>query len=107
MQVTKYDSLDSFDLPGYTLLFKYRKNMSKRKSGGLAVSYRTHFSNYISVLDTDNKLIICFKISNQLTKQADILCGVVFIPPEYSPYSVKNPFSEIEQELGQFQTFIQ
>ena len=30
------------------------------------------------------------------------LCGVVYIPPEYSSYSVDNPFSEIEQELGQF-----
>ena len=34
LQETKSDSLDSFDLPGYTLHFKHKKNMSKRKSGG-------------------------------------------------------------------------
>lgn len=92
LQETKSDNLDSFEIPGFIMYFKHRKNCSKRKSGGIGIAYRKCLSNYISIIETESKLVIWFKISNQLTKQGDILCGVVYIPPEYSPYSVENPF---------------
>lgn len=32
----------------------------------------------------------------------DILCGVVYIPPENSPYAANDPFNEIQTELNNF-----
>ena len=40
-----------------------------------------------------------FIISNCLTKCGNVLCAVVYIPPEDSAYAAESPYSEIKEEL--------
>ena len=86
-------------LKGYTLYYKHRKNISRRRSGGIVLAYKQYLTPYITIIGTSSKLVIWFKISKQLTKTEDILCGIVYIPPEGSDYSVEYPYQEIEDEL--------
>lgn len=41
-------------------------------------------------------------MSKRLTKHDDISYGVVYMPPEYSDFSVVDPFAEIQAELNVF-----
>ncbi|MEW8546103.1 MAG: hypothetical protein AB2693_21495 [Candidatus Thiodiazotropha sp.] len=55
------------------------------------------------MLESTSKLVLWFKISNKLTGyKADILGGVVYIPPENTKYSVNEPFTELENEISVF-----
>ena len=42
-----------------------------------------------------------FYLSDGLTKKEKWLCGVVYLPPENSGYTVENPYGEIENEMRQ------
>ena len=99
LQESKTDSLETLIIPGYKLLCKHRKHISKKKSGGIIVAYKEGLDKHISYIDSDSKQVLWFKISNSLTKCGHILCGVVYIPPENSVYAVESPYSEIEAEL--------
>ena len=99
LQETKTDQIDDIGLKGYTLYYKHRKNISRRRSGGIALAYKQYLTPYITIIETSSKLVIWFKISKQLTKTEDILCGIVYIPPEGSDYSAEYPYQEIEDEL--------
>ena len=98
-QETKTDQLDDINIENFICYYKHRKDISTRRSGGIALAYKVFLKPYITIIETDSKLIIWFKISKQFTKTDDILCGVVYIPPEGSLYSVEDPFYEIENEL--------
>ena len=98
-QETKTDQLDDLTLPGYILKFKHRANISKRRSGGIALAYKKDLSNFINVIDSQSKLVLWFHVSKRFTKSIDLLCGIVYIPPEGSEYSVNLPYREIENEL--------
>ena len=55
---------------------------------------------YISPNESSSQLIYWFKISKKLTKyKCDILCGVIYIPPENTRYSSPERFVEIQNEL--------
>ena len=56
-------------------------------------------------METDSKHAIWFSLSNELTGCGDTICGVFYIPPESSPYSVNDPYSLIKAEFDTFQTF--
>ena len=101
-QETKADCIDDIDLHDYILYFKHLKESSKRKSGGIALAYRKRLDHYINPLESESKLVIWFTISKQLTKSKDLLCGIVYTPPESSDYSVSDPYQEIENELYRY-----
>lgn len=91
-QETKTDDLDDITFQDYTLHFKNRKHISNYKSGGIALAYRKSLNPYIKVIDSQSKLVLWFTISKRLTKSDDILCGIVYIPPENSQYAVECPY---------------
>ena len=92
--------MDNFDL-----LSKHRKkNISKHKSGGIALAYRKSLKQYITLIDTESRLVLWFATSKRLTKTEDILRAVIYIPPESSDYAINNPYQEIENELYTLQT---
>ena len=70
-------------------------------SCGIALAYRKSISQYINPLVTESKLVLWFTVSKNLTK-FDLLCGIIYIPPEASEYSVKEPYHEIENELYKY-----
>ena len=102
LQETKTDSFDDIKIPGYSIHFKLRKNIAKIKSGRIALAYKKKYEQYIKVLDSDSRLIQWFLISKRLTKCYEILCGVVYIPPENSNYSHIDLYFEINEKLNQF-----
>lgn len=99
LQETKTDCIDDIKLHDYILYFKHRKEIMKRKSGGIALAYRKCLDHYINPIDSPSKLVLWFSISKQLTKTDDFLCGIIYIPPEGSEYSIKDPYQEIETEM--------
>ncbi|CAG2184797.1 unnamed protein product [Mytilus edulis] len=100
---TKTDDLDVIDLPGYKFVMKNRSHLNRVKSGGIVLGFKESLSDHISVVETDSKYILWFKIDKHVVKlQQDILCGIVYIPPENSVYCVGDPFSEIESEFLNF-----
>lgn len=101
-QETKTDCLDDINLHDYILHFKHRKLLSKRKSGGIALAYKSCLKHYINPIDSPSQLVLWFTISKQLTKTDDILCGIIYIPPECSDYSLNDPYQEIENELHKY-----
>ncbi|XP_063408710.1 uncharacterized protein LOC134692190 [Mytilus trossulus] len=102
---TKTDDLDVIDLPGYKFVMKNRSHLNRVKSGGIVLGFKESLSDHISAAETDSKYILWFKIDKHVVKlQQDILCGIVYIPPENSVYCVGDPFSEIESEFLNFST---
>lgn len=94
LQETKCDDLD---------FVKNRKSITSRKSGGLALLVRKDISKYITIKETDSKLVLWFTLSKSLCyTENDIVCGIIYIPPEYSDFSVEDPFLEIQDDLNTF-----
>ena len=54
---------------------------------------------HVSILNIKSKHALWFTISNKLTEISDSLCGVLYVPPENSAYSVNDPYSEIKEEI--------
>lgn len=61
--------------------------------------YKEKYDQYINLIDSDSKLVQWFSISKRLTRHNDILCGIVYIPPENSAFSHNEPYFEILEEL--------
>lgn len=95
VQETKTDSLDEIDIPGYKVHLKHRKTISKVKSGVFGFIYKEKYDQFINLIDSDSKLVQWFSISKRLTRENDILCGIVYIPPENSAFSQNEPYFEI------------
>lgn len=86
MPETKTDSLDEIDIPGYKVHLKHRKTISKVNSDGFGLIYKEKYDQFINLIDSDSKLVQWFSISKRLTRKNDILCGIVYIPPENSAF---------------------
>lgn len=101
LQETKLDDLDYISSQNVDIHLENRKQISRRKSGGIALLVKRDLSRYINVIDIDFKLVLWFTISKEVTKtKSEILCGVVYIPPEYSEYLVHDPFLKLQIELN-------
>ena len=101
-QETKLDSLDTVTLDNFNLHFKNRKQFMKRKSGGICLAVKKSINRFVTVLETNSKLVLWFVVSKLLTKSEDILYGVVYVPPENSVFSIDDPFEEIQNELNSY-----
>jgi hypothetical protein len=50
-------------------------------------------------IPTDSSYVFWFRISRELLGlDEDVVCGIVYIPPEYTVYSSVDAFSELENE---------
>ena len=105
LQETKTDITDNVYVPGYiTHIFHRKKNdLSRYRSGGLALLIKEELNEFIKV---DNQktsnLILLFTISGKLydiSGANDLKCGIVYVPPIGSKFSVEDPFFEIQNEL--------
>ena len=60
---TKLDDLDVLNVPyGYSYCVKNRQNMGK-KSGGIALIYKTYMKKHIEVIETENQYVLWVKFS--------------------------------------------
>ena len=108
IQETKTDDVDShIDIPGYDIYFHNRDNISRYRSGGIALIVKKKFVPFITV-DKQNtsKLVLLFTVSKHIfgpkTKSEDLFCGVVYIPPYGSRYASADPYTEIQLEILRF-----
>ena len=96
---TKLCKYDNIDIPGYKIFRNDRKN-SRRPSGGVAVLVRNEICKYVKILDTDLDFLLWFTIEKELIGTVqDILCCVVYIPPENSDYSNISMFETMEEDF--------
>lgn len=99
-QETKLTKFDNVELENFELYTKNRESKSRVASGGIALAVKKSFLNHITIINTDSSLVLWFRLSKNLTHfDSDTLCGVTYIPPEYTKYSVTEPFTEIQGEL--------
>lgn len=99
-QETKLTEYDDVQLCDFKLFTKNRTSRSRVASGGIALAVKKTISNCVTVINSSSSLVLWFKVSKKLTKyDTDILCGIIYIPPENTRYSSNDPFNEIQLEL--------
>lgn len=111
LQETKTDISDTIDVPGFVVHLYNRQNLSRYRSGGIAVLVKDCIAKHVKV-DTNSKsnLIKWLTISKTLygSKNAfldeDLKCGIVYIPPMGSKYAHAEPFFEVQNELLRYCT---
>ena len=105
VQETKLDDIDCIQLPGYEIICKNRKKMSRYRSGGIAVLVNSTFSPFIKFHENKSSHVQWFTISKRLTNlESDILCGNIYIPPYGSKYAHEDPYLEIHTEFNHYCT---
>ena len=101
VQESKLDDWDSLHIPGYEIVCKNRKKISRYRSGGIALIIKSSVFPFISVHENSSNLVQWFSISKRLTNLAsDILCRNIYIPPYGSKYAHQDPYLEIQTEYG-------
>ena len=94
---SKTDDLDKIVLPGFLIKMKNRKSFSNRKSGGIVLGFKEEYDSFIHPIPTDSSYVFWCRISRELLGlDEDVVCGIVYIPPEYTVYSSVDAFSELE-----------
>ena len=91
---TKLDELDDIDVPNYKI-FTNNWTIKKRASGGVAILVHNSLSDYVTVLDTDIKSTIWIRLNKNIC-QIPIVFGLIYNPPENSPYADISIFDQIE-----------
>ena len=100
LQETKLSEIDHIEIESFKIFTKNRKAKSRVSSGDIAIAVHKSLLDYITPIETDSQLVFWFKLSNNFTKTvSDILCGVVYIPPENTRYACNDPYIEIQNEF--------
>ncbi|MEW8546328.1 MAG: reverse transcriptase family protein [Candidatus Thiodiazotropha sp.] len=104
IQETKTDDADSYiDIPGYEIFFQNRENISRYRSGGIALIVKKSLVPFVTVdKQNSSKLVLLFTVSKRIfgsNSNNDLFCGVVYIPPYGSRYASADPYTEIQQEI--------
>ena len=103
LQETKLDDIDSVSISGYELFTKNRKQISRYRSGGIALFVRNELSSYIHIMKNESKLVLWFSISKTILKTSeDLICGIVYIPPVGSRFKHPDPYLELQREFDRF-----
>ena len=99
LQEIKMDDTDHFCIKDYTFYSNNRPAFTNRKSGGIGLLVKNSIASHVSILNIKSKQALWFTLSNKLTEIGDVLCGVLYVPPENSAYSVNDPYFEIKEEI--------
>ena len=90
---------ENLQIPGYHLFHKTRTNC-KRTSGGLSAIIKSEIADHVTCVHTDSPFVLWLKVDKSiLNKQNNLVIGTVYIPPEGSPYSSRDAFDEVQQEI--------
>lgn len=108
VQETKTDDTDTFiEIPGYKLFYHNRNCLSRYRSGGIALIVKENLLPYIKVDQSrPSKLILFFTISKVIygfeSHDDDLVCGIVYIPPQGSKYASDDPYLEIQEDIFRY-----
>ena len=111
LQETKYANLDNdmideyFNKLGFVNYYAHRRDVSQRRSGGLATCIKKKWLNYIKIHDTQSKLALWFSLKkNVCDSDRDTIFGNIYLPPATSRYSNPDIFNELEDDLARLNT---
>ena len=106
---TKLDDIDNEDISnqldnlGFSVYFKNRKPISNYRSGGLCLIIKKDLQDFVSIVESESKLVQWFKIDKTLTGyDKDVIVGNVYIPPVGTRYENDVPLVEIQDEMVNF-----
>ena len=94
---TKLDELDYITNPNYKIFTNNRK-IKKRASGGVATLVHNSITDHVTVLDTDINSTMWIRLDKRLC-QIPIVFGLVYNPPDNSPYADISIFDQIENTI--------
>ena len=110
LQETKTDDTDThIEIPGYKIFFHNRSCLSRYRSGGIALIVKECLLPYVKIDQSrKSKLILLFTISKEIFCRNnctnDVICGIVYIPPQGSKYALEDPYLEIQEEIFRYCT---
>ena len=106
---TKLDDIDNeyislqLENLGYSVYFKNRRSISNYRSGGLCVIVKNELLEFISIIESESKLVQWFKIDKTLTGYGKyVIVGNIYIPPEGTRFQNDAPLVEIQDEMLNF-----
>ena len=85
----------------YDIVFKHRKKLSKHRSGGVGVIFKTCYEDNIKVIHTDTQDVLWFLFNFE---ESRILFGNCYIPPENSRFFKRDIFEQIDLDIVNFHT---
>ena len=94
---TKLNILDEVNIPNYNIIVNSRKG-AKRSSGGVAILVHESIEKHIQCLDVAIKETLWIKLSNS-RKHSSVIFGLVYNPPEDSPYADSSTLDLIENAI--------
>ena len=57
---------DSIDLPGYVFKSKHRKNVARRRSGGILLGFRENLVNHVQILENECEFVLWVQIDGKV-----------------------------------------
>jgi hypothetical protein len=98
---SKTDNCDEIEIPDFRLVhMQNRKALSNRRSGGIVLYAKNDLAPHVKAVETESDFILWFEMKGCVfSLNDDVLCGIVYIPPENSRYSSPDAFNQIENEL--------
>ena len=97
---TKLDDIDNEDISnqldnlGFSVYFKNRKPISNYRSGGLCLIIKKDLQDFVSIVESESKLVQWFKIDKTLTGyDKDVIVGNVYTLESHTTNFVDNEFS--------------
>ena len=97
---TKTDNTDDLEIDGFKCFVKHRCELSRFKSGGIAIYVKNDISKYVSVIDSASKYVLWLHVSKNIGGlDENLTIGAVYIPPENSKYVSPEVFDELANEF--------
>ena len=103
VEETKTDETNELSIPGFKHYVKHRQDLSRIKSGGIALYIKDDLSEHVHIIESRCKYVLWCKFDIFVNNVKDtLLLGVIYIPPEGSKYVNNDVFEEIEEEYFLF-----
>ena len=75
--------------------YMFNRTVCKTQSDGIALLVKEHLLEFVKPLESSNECAFWLEIDEKLPDK-NLLLGIVYIPPESSPYSNVSIFHHIE-----------
>lgn len=104
--LTETWSSDHLSLPGFHLFTipakKYRIKKHGRSSGGLALAFKIHLNEGITLISCHDDYIWCKLDKHFFCLEKDIFLCAIYVPPKDSPYFNPDIFHDLESDIAKF-----
>ena len=97
---TKLDSTDIVSLPGFECISQPRKEISFRRSGGVALFIKSEIAKFCKLKPSESDYIMWVQIDKHLIDtDENLILGIVYVPPIQSRFYNDDELSKLENEI--------